>query len=225
MDGDIDRTLSACEAALSRPGKIDLIGLGFWRAVSRVKRHPDLIPTYGARIARIDREAFLRAAPIALPASVGFALEVLSTIVVLAMIGVAPRAPVLVGPALYITGTAGLIAATHGLTHVLVGSAMGMRFTHFYAIPPFKPQPGFKTDYATYLRVPARSRAWMHASGAIVSKVIPFAVAGFAAATGAPTWTLAILLGIGVLQLVTDFTLSTRTSDWKKFKREMRFAS
>jgi hypothetical protein len=144
--------------------------------------------------------------------------------VILALILVAPRAPVLTGEFLYIAGTGALIAATHGLTHVLVGSAMGMRFTHFYSLPPFKPQPGFKTDYATYLKVPARSRAWMHASGAIVSKIVPFAVAAYAASNGTPTWTLAILLGIGVVQLITDATLSTRASDWKKFRREMRFA-
>ena len=225
MTADIDRTLTACEAALSRPGKIDLAALGFWKAVSRVKRHPDLLATYGRRIARVDREAFLRATPIVVPAWIGFALEVAGTIFILGVILVAPRAPVLGSEIIYIVGTGALIAATHGLTHVLVGSAMGMRFTHFYSLPPLKPQPGFKVDYATYLRVPATSRAWMHASGAIVSKIVPFAVAAYAAANGTPTWTLLILLGIGVLQLITDATLSTRASDWKKFRREMRFAS
>ena len=225
MTAGIDRTLAACEAALSRPGKIDLAALGFWTAVSRVKRHPDLLVTYGERIARVDREAFLRATPIAVPASIGVALEAFGTVVIVAAILMAPRLPVLGSEFVYIVGTGALVAATHGLTHVLVGSAMGMRFTHFYSLPPLKPQPGFKTDYATYLRVPATSRAWMHASGAIVSKIVPFAVAAYAAANGTPTWTLLILLGIGVAQLITDVTLSTRASDWKKFRREMRFAS
>jgi hypothetical protein len=225
MTADIDRTLAACEATLARPGKVDLSGLGFWKAVNKVKRHPDLVPTFGARIARIDREAFLRATPIALPASIGVALEAIGTLVLLAALAVAPRLPVLGSEFVYIAGAAGLIASTHGLAHVIVGNAMGMRFTHFYSRPPLMPQPGFKVDYATYLRVPAPSRAWMHASGAIVSKVVPFAVAAWAAANGTPAWTLAILLAIGVGQLVTDLTLSTRLSDWKKFKREMRFAS
>jgi hypothetical protein len=221
---DIDRTLTACEAALSRPGKIDLTALGFWRAVSAVKRRPELVVTYGQRIARIDREAFLRSAPIALPAPIGIWVEALGTIAVLAALAVAPRLPVLGSEFVYIAGTGGLIALTHGLAHVVVGSAMGMRFTHVYSLPPFKPQPGFKIDYATYLRVPARSRAWMHASGALVSKAVPFAVAAYAAANGTPQWTLAIILAIGVGQLITDATLSTRLSDWKKFRREMRFA-
>jgi hypothetical protein len=225
MDGvGIERTLSRCEDALAQRGKVDLAPLGFWKAVSSVKRQPDLLAAYGDRIARIDREAFLRVAPIAVPASIGVLLETVGTIIILAALLVAPRLPVLGSEFVYLVGTGALIAATHGLAHVIVGNAMGMRFTHFYSLPPWKPQPGFKVDYATYLRVPARSRAWMHASGAIVSKVIPFAVAVWAAANGTPTWTLAILLAIGVAQLVTDATLSTKASDWKKFRREMRFA-
>ena len=101
---------------------------------------------------------------------------------------------------------------------------MGIRFTHFYSLPPLRPQPGFETDYVTYLRAPARSRAWMHASGAIVSKAIPFIVAAVAIANGAQTWAVGALVALGVVQLITDVTLSTRASDWKKFRREMRFA-
>jgi len=225
MAVDIDRTLAACETALSRPEKVDLRSLGFWKAVSALKRDPALVGRYADRIARIDRETFQRATPIAFPASVGVTLEAIGTVVLLAALAVAPRLPVLGSEFVYIAGTGALIASTHGLAHVLVGNAMGMRFTHFYSRPPLMPQPGFKVDYGTYLRVPASSRAWIHASGAIASKVIPFLVAAWAAANNTPTWCLAILLVIGVGQLITDVTLSTRFSDWKKFRREMRFAS
>ena len=225
MAVDIDRTLAACEAALSRPGKIDLAALGFWRAVSAVKRRPDLVTTYGARIARVDREAFVRATPLAFPATIGIWLEAIGTLVLLAALAVAPRLPVLGSEFVYIAGTAGLVASLHGLAHLIVGSAMGMRFTHFYSKPPFSPQPGFKLDYATYLRVPARSRAWMHASGAIVSKFVPFVVAAYAYLNNTPTWCLLVILAIGVGQFITDLTLSTRFSDWKRFRREMRFAT
>ena len=64
----------------------------------------------------------------------------------------------------------------------------------------------------------------MHASGALVSKAIPFIVAWIAAGAGAATWAVGVLLAIGAVQLITDATLSTRASDWKKFRREMRFA-
>jgi hypothetical protein len=221
---DIDRTLTACETALGRPGRVDLTALGFWKAVSAAKRDRGLVERYGERIARIDRDAFLRRAPIHMPAVIGFAIEVIGTMFVLGIVLAAPRFPVPWREIVLVAGGGALIGLTHGLAHVLVGSAMGIRFTDFYSLPPLKPQPGFKTDYATYLRTPARSRAWMHASGAIVSKIVPFAVAAIAASAGAAAWAVWVLLAIGVVQLITDVTLSTRASDWKKFKREMRFA-
>lgn len=229
-EADIERTLATCEAALARPGKVDLAPTGFWNAVAAVKRRPDLAARYADRLARIDREAFLRGVPIAMPAAVGVVLEVAGTVVGVALIAAAPSLSlVIAGPVpwaelAYLVGAGALIGATHSLTHWVVGGAMGMRFTHFYSVPPLRPQPGFKVDYATYLRVPARSRAWMHASGALVSKAIPFAVAALAAAGGAQGWAIGVLLALGVLQIVTDVTLSTRASDWKKFRREMRFA-
>jgi hypothetical protein len=226
----IERTLTACEEALAQGGRVDLTNLGFWRAVSAVKRDRTLVERFGERIARIDREAFLRRAPIALPAWIGVVLEVIGTAAGVALIIAAPYLHEALGTGLpwaelaYIAGAGALIGMTHALTHWIVGGAMGIRFTHFYSLPPLKPQPGFKTDYATYLRTPARSRELMHASGALVSKAIPFVVAALAAAAGAATWALGVLLAIGVVQLITDVTLSTRASDWKKFRREMRFA-
>ena len=71
----------------------------------------------------------------------------------------------------------------------------------------------------------------MHASGAIASKIAPFAV--FAAvylphrAAGYdlfPSWALWAVLAIGVVQIVTDVLFSTRHGDWKKFRRERRVA-
>lgn len=222
---DLERTLEGCETALAGGGKVDLKGLGFWKAVTAVKRSPGLVARYGERVARIDREAFLRGAPVALPAWTGVGLEAFGTAVGVAVLAVAPALASPWREIAYLGGAGALIGATHALTHYLVGSLMGIRFTHFYSLPPLRPQPGFKTDYATYLRTPPRSRAWMHASGAIVSKLIPFAVAALAAGAGAAAWAIAALLALGVLQLITDATMSTRASDWKKFRREMRFAA
>ncbi|MFB3049324.1 MAG: hypothetical protein ACE1Z9_04150, partial [Acidimicrobiia bacterium] len=85
-------------------------------------------------------------------------------------------------------------------------------------------QPGVKTDYASYLRSPARSRAWMHASGAIVTKSIPFLLVPSALIAGVPTWTVIVLVGVGVFQLITDALWSTKVSDWAKYRREMNIA-
>jgi hypothetical protein len=107
----------------------------------------------------------------------------------------------------------------------------GIRFTHYFLDGPFRIQPGIKTDYASYLRTPASRRASMHAAGALASKVAPFVVFGWAYAAHwrrdwelLPAWSLWAVLGLGVLQIVTDIVWSTRRSDWKKVRRELRIA-
>jgi hypothetical protein len=102
---------------------------------------------------------------------------------------------------------------------------MGMRFTHWFIGKLTQPQPGVKLDYATYLRAPATSRAWMHASGAIVTKLMPFVFLGAAIAAGVPTWVVWSLVVIGLVVIGIDIVWSTKKSDWKKFKREMEYVS
>ena len=66
----------------------------------------------------------------------------------------------------------------HSPTHWAVGRAIGIDFTDYFIGGPPPPRPGLKSDYATYLRADPDSRAWMHASGAIMTKVAPlFALA------------------------------------------------
>ena len=64
----------------------------------------------------------------------------------------------------------------------------------------------------------------MHASGALITKAIPFLLLGAAWGAEIPGWAVLVLLGVGVGQIITDIVWSTRSSDWKKFKREMAFA-
>jgi hypothetical protein len=64
----------------------------------------------------------------------------------------------------------------------------------------------------------------MHASGAIATKLAPFLALAFAPAADAPGWAVAILLGLGALQIVTDIVISTKRSDWKKVRRELAVA-
>jgi hypothetical protein len=80
-------------------------------------------------------------------------------------------------------------------------------------------------DYAAYLRTPAIARAWMHAAGALVTKGVPLLVLGLTARARLPSWTVATLLGIGALQVITDLLFSVRQSDWKRFSREWGIAS
>jgi hypothetical protein len=188
-----------------------------------------LVERYANRIGRIDRAAFERALRLRVPIGVGLALHLASIAagLVVCALAIAPEgsSPLATSPLreiVFIGASQGLIGVGHTLTHWIVGTLAGIRFTHAYTAPPRRPQPGIKIDYASYLRTPPRARAWMHASGAIFSKLLPFAAYLFAARAGLAVWSLWVLLAIGVGSIVIDVTLSTRASDWKRFRREMR---
>lgn len=221
---DIERVLAECEEQLAGGGDLDIKSSGFWKAVGRVKRDPALIERFADRIGAIDRAAFERWAFRTFPMAVGDAILWLGTLAALAVIAAGYYVDEPWNALLLLAGTAGLLATTHGLGHLVVGRALGMRFTHWFIGDLRQPQPGVKTDYATYLRVAPRKRAWMHASGALVTKAIPFFLLGAAWGMAAPGWAWAVLIALGVLMIVTDVTLSTKQADWRKFRREMAIA-
>lgn len=236
---EIERTLSETERALEGGGKPDLKRLGFWKAVGAVKRDRALVDRYADRIARIDRETFTRSVPIRFPAALGVVVDVVGLalgigLIVLTLSTPGPGQPGGQTPPLwwippwrelvFLAGMGAILVASHTLTHWVVGTLSGIRFTHWFAVPPFKPQPGFKIDYASYLKTRAVLRAWMHASGAVVTKLVPFAAYPFALEAGLDPWAVWLILGIGVIQIATDALWSVKASDWKKFKREMRAA-
>jgi hypothetical protein len=211
------------EAAVDA-GQNDLRTLGFWRLLARVKVDPVLAHHWAEQAGRIDRKAFEERTRLRVPVWFGNAVLVVGTLA-----GAAAVAFALITDSEEIAGLALIFAALdwsttfHAPAHWLVGRAMGMRFLAYFVrgLPPF---PGLKIDYATYLRVAPEARAWMHASGAVASKVGPILVLAFWRASGAPGWAAWAILGYGVLIIGTDVFISTRTSDWKRFRREMRIA-
>lgn len=225
MDGhEVERILDACERELAAGPRADLAALGFWKAVAAVKRDPALVAAYADRIGDIDRHAFRRAVPVRVPAAIGLGVLVAGALVGIVLLALAPRFAHPWLEIVLLAGAAALDATTHDLAHFVVGTLAGIRFTDSFVVLPSKPQPGLKTDYASYLRTPARARAWMHASGAIATKLTPFVVLAYALAIGADAWALLVLLAVGVLQILTDVLFSVKASDWKKFRREMRAA-
>ena len=224
-DAALESTFAACERALADGGEVDLRALGLWRAVARVKRDKALRFRYAERIARIDHSAFAQRVRTRTDAVVGVVVLALGVAVGLLLLGVALSFAHPWRELVVLAGTGALIGATHDLAHFVVGAATRIGFTDFYVdIARRKPQPGLKIEYASYLRAPAAARAWMHASGAIVSKIIPFAVVPYALAIACDTWAVAALVAVGILSLLTDVLLSVRASDWKRFRREMRLA-
>ncbi len=223
-DAAIAGTLEACERELGGGGFPDLRALGFWGAVAAVKRRRDLVDRYASRIAAIDRQAFRRRVRLVFPVDVGVVLVSGGLIVDLLFLGIAMALDHPWREILVLVGAAGLDVATHGLAHLAVGAVVGIGFTDWFVDLPKKPQPGFKIDYATYLRASPRARAWMHAAGAIATKLTPFLVVPYAVAIDTDTWAVVLLFVLGAVQIVTDVVYSVRASDWKKFRREMKLA-
>lgn len=217
-------------------GRTDLAELGFWRLVRRVKAEPPVARHWADQIGRIDDRVFHRQVRFRVPVWVGNALLLAGTAVLIAaipwLLAVArgDHESVLAG-VLAVVAAGGLIVTLHDPAHWVVGRLGGIRFTAYFLDGPTRIQPALKIDYASYLRVSPGARAWMHAAGAIVSKIAPFAV--FATlylphrAAGydlLPSWSLWAILAIGVVQLITDVTFSSRKADWKKVRRELRVA-
>jgi hypothetical protein len=223
-DSAVERTLVACEQALAGPGTPDLRALGFWRAVAAVKRRPGFVDRYASRVAAIDREAFRRRVRLAFPVMLGVIALDVALFGGLLLLAIAIGAQHPWRELLVVAGAGALDVATHGLAHLAVGTFGGIGFTDWFVDLPKRPQPGFKIDYASYLRASPRQRAWMHAAGAIATKLTPFLIIPYAAAIGTETWAVLLLLALGIFQILTDVLFSVRASDWKKFRREMRLA-
>ena len=217
---EFDRIETAVDA-----GQTDLRALGFWRLLAKVKADPVLAHHWAEQAGRIDRKAFEARALLLVPVWFGNALLLVGTLAgaVAVAIALTTDSQTLAGLAL-VFAALDWSATFHAPAHWLVGRAVGMRFIAYFIrdlIPPF---PGVKIDYATYIRVAPEARAWMHASGAIASKIAPFLAIAFWPASDAPEWAAWALAAYAVLIIGTDVFISTRTRDWKRFRREMRIA-
>lgn len=201
-----------------------LAGSGFWGAVGSVKRQPELVDRYADRIAAIDAAAHRNWAMLIIPLWLGTSIAVIVVLVGLTLVWWAYELDGIAATVSFLAGAGVLIGSTHGLGHLVVGRLLGMRFEYWFVGEIRQPQPGVKLDYAAYLRTSAPRRAWMHASGALTTKIIPFLLIGAAVAAGLPSWVPWLLAGLGVAMVLTDVLWSTEESDWKRFKREMRFA-
>jgi hypothetical protein len=229
LGAELDRIEAAVDA-----GDTDLRRLGFWRPVALIKRDDQLIDRHAEQVGRIDAKAFRAGVRFRIPVWIGNTLllglvAVGAVAVALAVRnananpGQSPDVELISGLALVFAAgvwTVGL----HSPTHWIVGRLVGIRFTDYFLGGPPPPRPGLKTDYATYLRADPTARAWMHASGAITTKLAPFLALIFVSTADAPSWARLTLVGLGLLLIATDVVFSTKTSDWKKVRRELAVA-
>lgn len=219
LGADLDRIEAAVAA-----GDTDLRALGLWPLVARIKAGPSSMEAYADQVGRIDTAAFRARVRPRFPVWAGN-LALLAVIVGGGVaLGVAARTDGLLSGLALLAAAGAWAVGVHSPAHWLVGLAVGIRCTDYFFGGPPPPRPGIKTDYATYLRTPARARAWFHASGAIATKIAPFLVLAIAPLVGAPGWAVLAVLALGIGQIVTDMLFSVKTSDWKRFRREMAIA-
>jgi hypothetical protein len=211
------------EAAVDA-GETDLGRLGFWRLLAKVKADPRLSVHWADQAGRIDRRAFEALVRIRVPVWFGNALLLGATLlgVVAVVLAVRTDDETLAGLAL-VFAALDWSAAPHSLAHWLVGTLTGIRFTCYF-LRPMPPFPGIKIDYRSYLLASPEGRAWMHASGALASKLGPLVALAFWSASVAPGWAAWAIVGYEVLIIGTDVFISTRRSDWKRVRRELRVA-
>lgn len=216
--------LARIEAAVDS-GDTALGKLGFWKLMARVKLDPALIDAAADQAGRVDAKAFEAFTKLRYPVWFGNLLLAMGVaeggfLLVVAKYSSSPASS---GIALVAAAVVWSICV-HSPSHWVAGRLLGMRFRCYFLGGPFPPRPGLKTDYASYLRTDPRRRAWMHASGALATKVAPFVVLAFWAGSGAPAWSALVVLAFGMVQILTDVLLSVKTSDWKKVKRELGVA-
>ena len=224
---ELDRIESAVDA-----GDRNLRDLGFWRVVAAVKRDPALIEPHAEQVGRIDGKAFRAGVPRRVPVWVGnlvlLAAAAAGAAAVLFSWNVSEGAkpendPLIIGGCAVGAGLVWTVAF-HSPTHWVVGRLCGIGFTDYFVGGPPPPRPGLKIDYASYLRTAPMNRAWMHASGAIATKLAPFVALAVVPRDRLPGWAAVALLVIGFGSIATDLLFSLKLSDWKKVRREWRLA-
>lgn len=202
-----------------------LEGSGFWRAIDYLRSNPEAARRWAGRAARIDRAAFERGVKLRVPEVAGTSVLALGTLGgVAVMVVSASIDDSNIRTIVFLGAVAALLVTTHSLTHWVIGRLMGIRFTHYFLGGPPPPRPGAKVDYESYLQTTPQRRALMHASGAVVTKIIPFVMLPVASILEADRWAFYVLAIAGVGQIATDLLFSTKTSDWKKVRRELRAA-
>jgi len=214
------RIESAVEA-----GQTDLSGLGFWRLLRRVKVEPVLAEHWADQAGRIDRKAFEARVRFRFPVWFGNLVLLIGVLFGAAAIVYGMRCdnPTVAGLSFVVAGGAWSVCV-HDLAHWAVGRLAGISFLAYDIGGSFPPWPGLKIDYASYLRTSPGARAWMHASGALATKIAPFVALGFCLAADGPTWAAWVLAGIGAFQIATDILFSRKSSDWKRVARERALA-
>ncbi|MDP2767640.1 MAG: hypothetical protein Q8O41_09365, partial [Candidatus Methanoperedens sp.] len=154
-------------------------GKDFWAIVNQVKKDRINDDALLEQIANISQQRFRENVSFTLSIPAGNLLEGVTTIAAIVL------AYQMSSEWMLYLSTLILMTTLHPLSHYIIGSLLGIRFTHYYLNGPAKIEPTLKIDYFSYLKAPGKKRALMHISGVIGTVAAPLIIALIALDKGA----------------------------------------
>ncbi len=188
-------------------------GKDFWAIVNQVKKDRINDDALLEQIENISQRRFGEKVHFTLSVPAGNLLEIVLTLsaVVLAL-------QVSSDWMLYISALI-LMTTLHPLSHYIIGSLLGIRFTHYYLNGPARIEPTLKIDYFSYLKASGKRRALMHVSGVVGTVAAPLIVALIALNNGANAIATNLFIFFWIL-IVFELLTSTKIGDLMRARRE-----
>ena len=194
--------------------------------MQQVKLDRALVDEHADQIGRIDTAAFRAGVRLRVPVWLGNALLVVGTVVGALAVGAAFvwQTPVWKGLALVAAGAIWSVSL-HSPTHWLVGYMVGIRWTDYFLGGPPPPRPGLEVRLrhlpASRPRLPGVDACLGRTRHEARAVPRPRVLAAPPALRGGrrPPWPRS-----ACCRSSTDIALSTKSSDWKKFRREKAIA-
>ncbi len=188
-------------------------GKDFWAVVNQVKKDRINDDALLEQIANISQQRFREMVSFTLSIPAGNLLESVTTIAAIALAYQMSSEWMLYLSALI------LMTTLHPLSHYIIGSLIGIRFTHYYLNGPAKIEPTLKIDYFSYLKASGKKRALMHVSGVIGTVAAPLIIALIALDKGAGSAASNLFI-IFLLLVVFELLTSTKIGDLMRARRE-----
>ncbi len=188
-------------------------GKAFWAIINRVKKDRIDDDELLKQIETISLRRFMEKVPFKLSVPVGNLMEFIVTIAAIVLAFQVDSDLMLYVSALL------LMATLHPLSHYLTGNLLGIRFTHYYLNGPAKIEPTLRIDNFSYLKIPGKKRAVMHASGVIGTVLSPLISAVIALNKGGSAAVMNLFIFF-LLLIVFELLTSPRMGDLKRVRKE-----
>ncbi len=188
-------------------------GKDFWAIVNQVKKDRINDDALLEQIENISRQRFREKVSFTLSIPAGNLLEGVTTIAAIVL-----AYQISSDWMLYLSALI-LMTTLHPLSHYIIGSLLGIRFTHYYLNGPARIEPTLKIDYFSYLKASGKRRALMHVSGVVGTVAAPLIVALIALNNGANAIATNLFIFFWIL-ILFELLTSTKIGDLMRARRE-----